>query len=314
MQTKRKFFWRLAAPHVVLVLAGTLIANYILVPNLLSGLDPAAAREISNDLQAFFWFAAAGAMTLSLWFSHRAARPLEILAAQLDAEDLLQPPLSSLEKSGEIDAISYALKNLAEQAEQSKAQIELESTRFSSILSQIKEGVVFLNQRGEIILINKVAADLFSLDPNSLLGKSLVRAFGYHQLTELWDSYKTSGEEQSAIIELSRQSKLIQTVLAPIGRPPAKNAIFLFQDLTELRRLETIRKDFISNLSHELRTPLASLKALAETLQMGALQDPSAADRFLSRMDTEIDALALLVAELTDLSKIESGQSMLEFS
>jgi two-component system phosphate regulon sensor histidine kinase PhoR len=84
------------------------------------------------------------------------------------------------------------------------------------------------------------------------------------------------------------------------------------QNLTRIRQLETIRRDFISNLSHELRTPLASLKALTETLQDGALTDPEAAPRFLGRIVTEVDALTQMAQELLDLSRIESGQVELE--
>ena len=80
-----------------------------------------------------------------------------------------------------------------------------------------------------------------------------------------------------------------------------------------MRRLETVRRDFISNVSHELRTPLASMKALAETLQEGALEDPPAARRFILRMETEIDNLTQLVNELLELSRIESGKVPLSF-
>jgi len=82
----------------------------------------------------------------------------------------------------------------------------------------------------------------------------------------------------------------------------------LFQDLTRIRRLETVRRDFISNISHELRTPLASLKTLTETLRTGALEDPPAARRFIYRMETEVDALTHMVSELLELTRIESGQ------
>jgi two-component system phosphate regulon sensor histidine kinase PhoR len=88
----------------------------------------------------------------------------------------------------------------------------------------------------------------------------------------------------------------------------ADGSLLLVQDLTRVRRLETVRRDFISNISHELRTPLASLKALTETLQNGALADPQAGPRFLGRINAEVDALTQMAQELLDLSRIESGQ------
>ncbi|HRJ74623.1 MAG TPA: ATP-binding protein, partial [Anaerolineales bacterium] len=88
----------------------------------------------------------------------------------------------------------------------------------------------------------------------------------------------------------------------------------LAQDLTGVHRLETVRRDFISNVSHELRTPLASLKALTETLQNGAFSDAEAGPRFLDRIHTEVDALTQMTQELLDLSRIESGQVELNFA
>jgi two-component system phosphate regulon sensor histidine kinase PhoR len=91
-------------------------------------------------------------------------------------------------------------------------------------------------------------------------------------------------------------------------------SLLLAQDLTRIRRLETVRRDFVSNLSHELRTPLASLKALAETLQEGALDDPPAARRFVDQIQIEVDALTQMANELLELSKIESGRFSLDRS
>jgi two-component system phosphate regulon sensor histidine kinase PhoR len=92
----------------------------------------------------------------------------------------------------------------------------------------------------------------------------------------------------------------------------SSGSLLLVQDLTRIRRLETVRRDFISNLSHELRTPLASLKALTETLQDGALEDPPAARRFIDQIQIEVDALTQMVTELLELSRIESGRLNLD--
>jgi two-component system phosphate regulon sensor histidine kinase PhoR len=92
----------------------------------------------------------------------------------------------------------------------------------------------------------------------------------------------------------------------------ASGSLLLVQDLTRIRRLETVRRDFISNLSHELRTPLASLKALTETLQDGALDDPPAARHFIDQIQRETDTLTQMVTELLELSRIESGRLSLD--
>jgi two-component system phosphate regulon sensor histidine kinase PhoR len=86
----------------------------------------------------------------------------------------------------------------------------------------------------------------------------------------------------------------------------------LLEDITELRRLETVRRDFVSNVSHELRTPLTSLKALTESLRAGAFEEPETAKRFLAHIETEVDALSELVSELLELAKIESARVPLQ--
>jgi two-component system phosphate regulon sensor histidine kinase PhoR len=88
--------------------------------------------------------------------------------------------------------------------------------------------------------------------------------------------------------------------------------LLLLQDLTELRRLETVRRDFVANISHELRTPTASIKALAETLRDGAIDDPSVAKDFLAKINAEADKLTQMVQELGDLSRIESGEAPIQ--
>jgi two-component system, OmpR family, phosphate regulon sensor histidine kinase PhoR len=94
-------------------------------------------------------------------------------------------------------------------------------------------------------------------------------------------------------------------ILARDGQ--AEMVVTTIEDVTRLRHLETVRRDFVANVSHELRTPLASMRLLVETLENGAIEDPPAAQHFLHRIDVEIDAMARLVEELLELSRLESG-------
>jgi two-component system phosphate regulon sensor histidine kinase PhoR len=87
-----------------------------------------------------------------------------------------------------------------------------------------------------------------------------------------------------------------------------QRVLVLLQDVTELRHADTVRRDFVANVSHELKTPVASLKALVETLEAGALRDPECGPDFLRRMHVEVDGLAQLVAELLELARIEAGR------
>jgi two-component system phosphate regulon sensor histidine kinase PhoR len=157
-------------------------------------------------------------------------------------------------------------------------------------------------------MINPAAATLLGTDRMTALGRSIAQVVRYHQLVELWQRCHERGEEQSAAIEIGSLDVFLQAIVRPFSESGVRRYLFILQDLTRIRRLETIRRDFISNISHELRTPLAGIKALVDTLRDGALDDPPAAQRFLDRMDAEVDALTQMVEELLELSRIESGR------
>jgi two-component system phosphate regulon sensor histidine kinase PhoR len=128
-----------------------------------------------------------------------------------------------------------------------------------------------------------------------------------HRIAEVWKRCQVTGREEVAAIELG-VTQFMRVVVTPFLGRAGRGYLVMLQDLTQIRRLQTVRQDFISNISHELRTPLASLRALAETLRDSALDDPPAAAHFLDRMEIEVDALTQMVEELLELSRIESGQ------
>jgi len=134
----------------------------------------------------------------------------------------------------------------------------------------------------------------------------------HQELVDLWSETK-EGAPKTITLEIGKDPNFLQVIGIPLGSDLPGSSMLLFQDLTMVHKMETIRRDFISNVSHELRTPLASLKALADTMLDGALEDPPAARRFIERMDTEVDNLTLLVNELLELSRIESGKIAFEF-
>jgi two-component system phosphate regulon sensor histidine kinase PhoR len=188
-------------------------------------------------------------------------------------------------------------------------EIQTERDRLEATLTQMTDGVLIADAQGRIQMANPAAEKLFG-EGEPLIGKTVSLALRHHQLIETWRKCQHGGEMQSETVELPGSHRFLQLIAIPDKH--AGGAILLTQDLTRIRRLETVRRDFISNVSHELRTPLASIKALTETLQEGALDDPPAAQRFLGRIVTEVDALTQMAAELLELSRIESGQVPLE--
>jgi two-component system phosphate regulon sensor histidine kinase PhoR len=182
--------------------------------------------------------------------------------------------------------------------------LDTQNARLATVLEQLTDGVLIADSNGQVQFANPAAQKLF--DTNHPIGRSVAEVVRNHQLIEAWRRCQGTRETQTESVELPARRQFLQLVVIPDAHEGG--SLLVVQDLTRVRRLETVRRDFISNVSHELRTPLASLKALTETLQGGALADSEAGPRFLSRIATEVDALAQMAQELLDLSRIESGQ------
>ncbi len=182
--------------------------------------------------------------------------------------------------------------------------LNAEHAKLSAILDQLTDGVLIADADGRVQFANPAAEKLFG---SPLAGRSVAEAIRHHSLVDAWRRCRETDGLQTESVEVSASRQFLQLIVVP-DRDTRGGTLLLVQDLTRVRRLETVRRDFISNLSHELRTPLASLKALTETLQGGALADTEAGPRFLGRIQTEVDALTQMAQELLDLSKIESGQ------
>ncbi len=182
--------------------------------------------------------------------------------------------------------------------------LHLQHDRLSAILDQLTDGVLIASAEGIVQFANPAAEKLFGAP---LTGRSVAETLRHHSLVDAWQRCRDTNQLQTESVEMPATRQFIQLIAIPDRDAPG-GSLLLTQDLTRVRKLETVRRDFISNLSHELRTPLASLKALTETLQDGALSDPAAGPRFLGRIQTEVDALTQMAQELLDLSRIESGQ------
>ncbi len=236
-------------------------------------------------------------------------RPLRQLAGRVQT---LKPGDTDLVlTSGRKDEIGQMSRSFEQVAHQLNLQIEdfqEERGKLEAVLRHMTDAVLMVDRNGLVILANPAAETLFNTSVDQALGRSLIEVVRQYQLVELWRSSRESKKQQISTLETSPERLFLQATATPLESSLPGSTLLVFQDLTRIHRLETVRRDFISNVSHELRTPLASLKALTETLQEGALEDPPAARRFLQRMEDEIDNLTQMVRELLDLSRIESGR------
>jgi len=221
-----------------------------------------------------------------------------------------QQPDPSSTDAKELESLASAVSSLISMFSDQHSALESERSRLATVLDQITDGVLIADAAGLIQFANPAAGRLFQF--GNPLNHSIVEVMRNHQLVEAWRRCQQTRQMQSESVEVPTRHQYLQLVVIPDQH--SSGSLLLAQDLTRLRRLETVRRDFVSNLSHELRTPLASLKALAETLREGALDDPPAARRFVDQIQIEVDALTQMVNELLELSKIESGRFSLDRS
>ncbi len=240
----------------------------------------------------------------------RPVRQLTQAARQVTAGEVSSFPISSA--PDEIGQLARAFNVMSIQLSDQIRALQSERAKLSAVLQKMTDGVLIVDQDGCVQLLNTAAEKIFTVDSGEALGHPLMEVTHNHQTFEIWQRCQTSGESQLVSFELGRNNLYLSGMAVALGPLLPGSTLLLFQDLTRQRQTETIRRDFISNVSHELRTPLAALKALTETLQDGALEDPPAAQRFLGQMEAEVDSLSLMVSELLELSRIELGRVPLE--
>jgi two-component system, OmpR family, phosphate regulon sensor histidine kinase PhoR len=204
----------------------------------------------------------------------------------------------------DLENLAIVIKALVTSLNAQLSSVDANRARLAAVLDQMTDAVLIASGEGRIQFANPAAEKLFG---NGLVERSVIETLRNHQLIQAWQRCQELDEMQIETAEMAGRHHFLQLIVIPDQHAPG-GSLLVVQDLTRIRQLETIRRDFISNISHELRTPLASLKALTETLQDGALADPEAAPRFIGRIATEVDALTQMAQELLDLSRIESGQ------
>ncbi len=221
-------------------------------------------------------------------------------SVRLAAEGGLPPATLNLDVPG-LEELSNAVHALVSALNLQISSLDDERTRLSAVLEQMTDGVMIADSQGLIQFANPAIARLF--ETNAVIDHTVAEVVRHHQLVEAWRRCQQTGTPQTESVEVPSRRQFLQLIVIPDQH--GGGSLLLVQDLTRVRRLETVRRDFISNVSHELRTPLASLRALTETLQDGALDDPKAAVRFLGRIQTEVDALSQMATELLELTRIE---------
>lgn len=227
--------------------------------------------------------------------------------------------------SGGAPEISNASESLNLLIDRLKAAIEVggsEQIRLSSILNTMTDGVLVVNDSGIVELINPASLEMLDAPPEFRPGDRMVTLNRDHELLRVVNDCLDERIPAQRQVELLGSRRLLNAVAVPltdewVGEEPARTsnrALVMLNDLTELKRVDVTRTEFVANASHELRTPLAAIRASAETLQLGALNDPNAATDFLGRIENNVKRMEDMISEMLELSRLETGQAPMHLS
>lgn len=268
-------------------------------------------RRINNLVNTLFSAAliiSVLAVLLAVVIAERTARPVRRLTAV--AERMARGELDArlfVTSRDEVGKLTRTFNNMGEQLRDKVSTLDQQRSRLATVLELMADGVLITDGDGRVQLINPAAADLLNTGEEAALGQTFAQVVRHYQLIEVWQRCQETGEEQTETVEVGQRDLFVQIIVTPL-REGRQGSLIILQNLTPLRRLQVVRRDFISNISHELRTPLASLKAIVETLRDVATDDPPASAHFLDSAEREVDSLTQMVQELLELSRIESGK------
>lgn len=221
-----------------------------------------------------------------------------------------------MKRKDEIGQLATAINAMADSLQAQLKTIRDNEDLLQSVLDNMTGGIVMINAEGEIALLNRAAERLLDVKHSEMTGHSYKEIKHHYELTRLIDDGVSAGEpiheERSIYNPVERIVRLDGVPMIQDGC--SRGMLFLLQEVTEIRRLEKMRSEFVANVSHELKTPVAAVKGFAETLLGGGVTDEKTARSFLQIIYDENERLNRLIGDILELSKIESKRVQLECS
>lgn len=276
----------------------------------------AAARLSPADIRRTIWFGAAVALALAWALSSAvvgrfSALVNELLQAVRTMQEGDLTVRTRLSGRDELSELGQALDRLAGSLETSLGDLRAERDLQTRILEAMHDGVAVVDAHGRVALVNSALRSMLLLGTDAV-GKLLIETVRHAQLSTLLERARAEHDDRSVEIDVPglKPRRILVQVASLSGGD--EGMLFVFVDVTELRRLESLRRDFVANASHELRTPIAAVRSATETLRTRALEDRSAAGRFVDIIERNAQRLQSLVEDMLELSKLESNEFKLK--
>ncbi|MFV9511180.1 two-component system histidine kinase PnpS [Tepidibacillus sp. LV47] len=282
-------------------------------------------REIEDSINSF-WYSLVFGLTIvfliTIFISNQVAskitRPIEhiiYIAKRITNRDYRARV--HIHTQDEIGQLGAAINLMADSLQNQIDMIHENQSKLSTVLNHMTSGILLVDKKGKIILANPALEWLLGVKNEDIIGKYHMEVGPNYLLSELIERSLNTGESIRTEIDTHYPTKKsLDSSLAPIldAKGEINGVVAVLHDITKLKNLENMRKEFVANVSHELRTPITAVRGFAETLLDGAMKDEETCKSFLQIIYKESDRLHRLISDLLDLSKIEFNQDLLKYT
>ncbi|OQX86459.1 MAG: phosphate regulon sensor histidine kinase PhoR [Candidatus Omnitrophica bacterium 4484_70.2] len=293
-------------------IAGKLFLSYAVIAISCAGLGSLFGLNFGTMLVALFF-----ALVLGFMEAGMITKPLEKIRGLIN--DVAKGNFSrqiDIPSNDEIGQLAQSFNQMVGKLKRRIETILEDKNQLDAVLASVIEGVVAIDRNEKIILFNSALQKLFNLKREKVIGRFFWEVIRNNELNSLLKEVreKRKLEKKELTLFFPQGEKIFQVHALPIkGENVVSGVVAVLHDITELKRLERMRIEFVANVSHELRTPLTSIKGFVETLKDGAIDDPKNSRRFLSIIEAHTERLNNLINDLLELSKIESKEIKMKF-
>ncbi len=310
---RSRFLWRLYASIAGLIVLATITVSGVFIfklrhNNVIQIYEVVEALLIANGIGV------AVAMMIGLWFARSVKHSLEEItnvAQALTCGDF-NARVRQL-RDDEFGLLGLTLNLLGEELTDRMAALSQERAQLQAMLAGMVEGIVAIGDDDRILFSNRAADKLLKVAVSGARNKQIHEVHGLGILLPVIIEARRSTERVKKELNLGDLDamRILETKSARFKGEQASGVVIVLHDVTDLRRLERVRRDFVANVSHELKTPLTSIKGYVETLQFGAKEDPVVLDRFLAKIDNNVGRLVALVQDILSLASVEGHDGKL---
>lgn len=293
----RSFFWQVFFAIVLVCFSGIVLFNELLL--------------IMPETKYALMITLAPVTIVAFFMAYRLSLPLDSLRHHLKkmaSGDITDRMKKLSTEVVEIHELATAVEKIRDQMEQRIHTISTQKSEQDALLASMVEGVVAVDDKKEILHLNHAAGLILNLSPESVIGLNLNEVIKEQTILDTLEESLTKNEMIEKDVELVGNDKVyLQLHASPmrLQNDFRYGVVLVFSDVTRLRALESMRRDFVSNVSHELRTPLTSIQGFAETLLNPAVKDPKEIQNFLQIIQRHASRLGRIIEDILTLSRIE---------